>query len=784
MKDFDVERGFISCLLGSRDIATVRDSRITPRFFTGDNRVAYTYILDISISTGELPTVRAFQQKFPRYDLYKFNNSVGTEENIKYWILSLREKVKLNSLADKVEESADLLNSGKVDEAVLALKKQILFIESEVEDTTDIKLNENLDLRKAEYEKKRINQGMTGIPTGIPFLDFMLKGLSPETLTTLIAQTSVGKAMPLDTPILTPNGFVPLRDIHTGSVVYDEEGKETTVLAEFPQKGEKQEYLVTFNDGTSVKCCKDHLWKYKTVYDTQRKGSDFWRVDTIENILSRYKSLSYGRGYLLSVPVCHAIEFSKKELLIPPYAMGALLGDGGFTQKQITFTNVEEDVKSKVFSQLSAFGEFYCSENKIQSYFKGGYNSNPFRDYIRETFNGCSSLNKFIPQEYLMSDIEDRLELVRGLIDTDGYIDKRGHVSFSSSSRKLCDDFIFVVRSLGYRTTFHGYTREGKDNKEFVVRVKSDDNRLFTSIKHTTAYNNREVGKKHHYELLKVVDIKPLDTFSDMKCISVGSPNHTFICKDFIVTHNTYIQILVGAYASLNGYKVLQCMTEMSERQMRDRYEMILYAMTYGPINNNRFRSGTLTKQEQESYFDFLDDVMPNVDLPMITAVSPMQIEANIDKYKPDLVLIDSVYLMQDDEKAESDWLRVAHITRNLKLIAKRKKVAIFINSQADKNTSKKTGPDLGDISFSQSIGMDSDNVLTAYRTELMYTDKELCIKILKGREGGSGKVTLSWDFSTMQFKEIYNEKDGGNDTFVEEEKSDNEGKPYIDLTE
>ena len=433
---FDVEREFISCLLGSRDIATVRDSRITPRFFTGDNKTAFSYILDISVKTGDIPTVRAFRKKFPRYKLSTVNGSVGTEENIKYWILSLREKVKLNSLADSVEESADLLNKGKTEDAITALKKQILFLEAEVEETSDVMLNENLDLRKKEYEKKRVNQGMTGIPTGIPFLDFMLKGLAPETLTTLIAQTSVGK---------------------------------------------------------------------------------------------------------------------------------------------------------------------------------------------------------------------------------------------------------------------------------------------------------------------------------------------------------TYIQILVGAYAALNGYKVLQCMTEMSERQMRDRYEMILYAMTYGAIDNNRFRSGTLDKHEQESYFQFLDDVMPNIDLPMITAVSPMQIEANIDKYKPDLVLIDSVYLMQDDEKAESDWLRIAHITRNLKLIAKRKKVALFINSQADKNTSKKTGPDLGDISFSQSIGMDSDNVLTAYRTELMYTDRELCIKILKGREGGSGKVIMSWDFSNMQFKEIFNEKEGGSETFTEEEDGE-DNKPYVEV--
>ena len=267
-----------------------------------------------------------------------------------------------------------------------------------------------------------------------------------------------------------------------------------------------------------------------------------------------------------------------------------------------------------------------------------------------------------------------------------------------------------------------------------------------------------------------------------MKCISVDSQKHTFICKDFIVTHNTYFEVLIGAYAALNGYRVLQCMTEMSERQMRDRYEMILFGMTVGAINNNEFRSGKLSPDMKKKYFDFLDEIMPDIDLPMITAISPMQIEANIDKYKPDLVLIDGVYLMQDDEKAESDWLRIAHITRALKLIAKRKKVALMINSQADKNTSKKTGPELGDISFSQAIGQDSDNVLTAYRTPIMYTDKEMCIKILKGREGGTGKAMLSWDFSNMQFKEIYNEKDSGGSEVVESESNEESSNPYIEI--
>lgn len=139
-----------------------------------------------------------------------------------------------------------------------------------------------------------------------------------------------------------------------------------------------------------------------------------------------------------------------------------------------------------------------------------------------------------------------------------------------------------------------------------------------------------------------------------------------------------------------------------------------------------------------------------------------MQIAGEIEKYKPDIVFIDGVYLMNDDRKSNTDTEKVYHITADLKRIAKNYKIPIVINSQADKSTSTKTGPELENISYAQSIGRDSDIVMAVYRTEMMYTDKEMGLKVLKNREGTTGKLLISWDFSDMQFKQIYFEKDSG----------------------
>lgn len=217
----------------------------------------------------------------------------------------------------------------------------------------------------------------------------------------------------------------------------------------------------------------------------------------------------------------------------------------------------------------------------------------------------------------------------------------------------------------------------------------------------------------------------------------------------------------------------------MAEEQIEDRLEAMLIPMMMGEeFNYGRFKSGTLTPQEEKLYFDFLDMKSTLEPLIVETATGVSNVSAKIEQYQPDVVFIDGAYLMEDDQGAKEDWLRVAHITRDLKALAKLKKIPICINSQADSTTSKKTGPELENIGFSKAIGHDSDVVLGLLRDEEMIEDKEMKVKVLKQREGTLGNVVLNWDFSTMNFSTLYSE--GGNE---KDNSTDSEDRGLIDIT-
>lgn len=235
----------------------------------------------------------------------------------------------------------------------------------------------------------------------------------------------------------------------------------------------------------------------------------------------------------------------------------------------------------------------------------------------------------------------------------------------------------------------------------------------------------------------------------------------------------TWFIVLLASYILLNNYKVCVFVTEMPKAVMQDRFDAMLFSMMYIGFDYNKFKRGELDATIEEQYFQFLDEDLCNLEsliLEDVTGVSG--IVSVIQREKPDIIFVDGVYLMEDERGAKEDWLRVTHITRDIKKIAKDWHIPIVINTQADKTTAKKS-PELGSIMYSQSIGQDSDNVLGLFRDEIMISDREMGIRVLKQREGTLGKVVINWDFEIMNFSGIYSEsKEDDNNEMKENEGS------------
>ena len=172
LKQYSVERGFISKLIESKDFKLLKDQQIQPFFLTGDNRRVFQYIQECFKTTGEVPTPRVLRQKFPNYELevHSFDGEeiVGTDETLLYWCKELRTKAKHNRMADITEAVAEKLDNGETEEAYTLMKQGVWKIEDEIVESSSVDITKNTDDRKQAYLERKKNKGMIGISTGIP----------------------------------------------------------------------------------------------------------------------------------------------------------------------------------------------------------------------------------------------------------------------------------------------------------------------------------------------------------------------------------------------------------------------------------------------------------------------------------------------------------------------------------------------------------------------------------------------------------------------------------------
>lgn len=359
------------------------------------------------------------------------------------------------------------------------------------------------------------------------------------------APPRTGKAQPLYSKVLTPDGWTTMGEIEVGDEVIASDGKACKVTAVFPQ-GLKDTYRVWFSDDTYADCAGDHLWSVQTPKD-RREGTNsvLKTTDMLDTIGFWGDKRKYSIHYVK--PVEFHSHLTKDD--IHPYVLGVLLGDGHLGRR-IKFTSPDAEIVQKVSENipesetLSRFGiEYYIIKKE-----KGYYPTDTAVKITRYGLANRKSDEKFIPEKYMLGSVEERLELLRGLMDTDGSASKVKTVStctYTTTSERLADQVIELVRSLGGRANKKSrdsyYTTPTKERiyckKSYIVYI---------SMEICPFYLSRKAEKFTPRDMRKYKYIRKIERIEDTvcKCIMVDHPEHLYVTDNYILTHNSGVETL------------------------------------------------------------------------------------------------------------------------------------------------------------------------------------------------------------------------------------------------
>jgi hypothetical protein len=349
--------------------------------------------------------------------------------------------------------------------------------------------------------------------------------------------TVEGNGQPLYSKILTPNGWITMKDIQKGDTILTPEGKYSTVTGVYPQ-GVQPVYEFTFTDGSTTRADKSHLWN---LHKGTSNGKELiLTTDELYNKLKKHPSVRY------FLPKIQPQNFNKNdELPIDPYVLGLLLGDGGLSQTDksaIRFTTIDDEL-------LNALRCGLPEGVVVKHVVKNDYRivGSEFLKEIKNLELGkTKSYNKFIPEIYLWSSIDARISILQGLMDTDGSIDSLGRMEFSTASHQLVKDVQFLIRSLGGKANIYKKTNIYYTSPNQLTPKKARDSYILRNIRFPDNSIipfrlKRKADKMVFNRDLVGWRIKSIEYIGDEKtiCISIDSDKQLYITDDFIPTHNT-----------------------------------------------------------------------------------------------------------------------------------------------------------------------------------------------------------------------------------------------------
>lgn len=738
------EELFVACLK-RKDQKTL--SLVQRKWLDGSEVRQYKFLMEYYRSHGELVGVKAFCEKFSL-------DASSVDSKPTYYLNQLKDRFIFATMTENLPR---ILKGMKDDPRAKLSEIQSIVggLAVDAVEAKDTLYSDDTEERITEYEERVKSKGVTYLSMGAEDMDKVFYGYRRQDLITIGGKAGQGKCLGKGTKVLmydlsTKN----VEDVKVGDQLMGPDGTPRNVLS--IARGREQMYWVRQVKGMDYRVNESHILSlrypnekiYKKTIDGKRvvdRIETTWETHnlSVKDYLSKtphYRKLA--KGYK-----SYGMTFPDTELPFDPYFLGVWLGDG--TSRELTVTSFDLPIIRYLQSYSKTFGGELTEEpsNKGMWRMKKCSALRKRMNDLHLIKNGTSLEKgyKHIPLEFIKTSRENRLKLLAGIIDTDGYMDNNSfEVTFAS--KILSDDLKLLCRTLGFYvtqsekiingTTYYKCNIQGagvEDVPVLLERKKASERKQIKNVLHTGITLEKDIVDDYYGFTI--------------------DGDHLFCLEDFTVTHNTWFIVFLAYLLDRvlsdkeeeSGEKageILFITNEMGEEEIKERLDCLRFKLPY-----KSFLEGTLTEREKKRYYEGLKKLEDSKShIRLIDGCQTIdELSTFIGLYSPAVVFVDGSYLMRSD--AKEGWEKITELTRGLKRLAKSFKVPIVNTTQLKRGASKSAssfaldGQD--DFAYSSSYSQDSDIAIRMFQDADMKFHDLVGAEVVKGRRVVSGTTLI-----------------------------------------
>ncbi|SFV63334.1 Replicative DNA helicase [hydrothermal vent metagenome] len=581
------------------------------------------------------------------------------------------------------------------------------------------------------------NSKLIGVDTGFKNLNDKTSGFGKGDLVIIAARPAMGKCVGKGTKVLMYSGTLKkVENIEVGELLMGDDSMPRKVLS--LARGREEMYWVRQNKGINYRVNKSHILSLKrSRNDSKHKNGDILNIEVSDYIERSEKFKTNYKGYKV------AVEFEEKSLEIEPYFLGLWLGDG--SSSSVSIASEDEEIISYLESyafKLDKKLHRYAVDGKCRIFSITNIQEEGKKKNLQDSLQAKLRLlgvinNKHIPQHYLINSRENRLELLAGLLDSDGYYDDKYHVMEIIQKRKeLAEQIKFLADSLGFRASFvkKKATIKSIDYECEVYRVRIVGNLEDIPTKILRKQARPLASKREHKHTGIKVEFDKIDDYYGFEI----DGNKLFLLEDMTVTHNTSLVLNMALKAIERDEGVAFFSLEMPAEQLMLRLlsaktSIPLQALRVGDLRDEQWSQLSSATQELSTKKLFVDDG---------GYATIHHVRSKLRKLKsqhPEIsvAMIDYLQLMSGEAK-EGRQQVVSEISRGLKQLARELQIPIVALSQLNRGVESRDNkrPMLSDLRESGSIEQDADIVMFVYRDDV-YREAAEKEKEMKAKANG-----------------------------------------------